>query len=92
LEFEDASKLMIPICMNNGLTWNLIQKYKDKLNWSSQIGLVSSHPNITFDIIINNPDFGWNTDSVSDNPNINWKIVKDNPDYPWVMYKLIHRL
>ena len=41
---------------------------------------VSLNENVTFDIILNNPDKPWNWVNISMNPNITWNIIKDNLD------------
>jgi hypothetical protein len=44
---------------------------------------LSSNPNITWDIITDNPDKEWDYGFVSLNSNITWEIVNANPDKPW---------
>ena len=43
--------------------WNFLMKYEDKLNWYN----ISQNPNITMEIIENNPDKPWNWDCISRN-------------------------
>ena len=45
--------------------------------------MLASKSNITWDIIVENPQFNWNYHYVSMNKNITWEIVKNNPDKPW---------
>ena len=46
-------------------------------NWQT----LSRHPNMTWDIIINNPSYPWNDyfGDLSQNPNITWDIIQNNP-------------
>ena len=44
---------------------------------------ISQNPNITWDIIINNPDKPWRWCGINQNPNITWDIIINNPDKPW---------
>ena len=44
---------------------------------------ISKNPNLTWEIIKNNPDKSWNWDEISANSNITWEIIKNNPDKPW---------
>ncbi len=46
------------------------------------------NPNITFDIIQDNPDKPWDWLGISRNPNITWKIIQDNPDKNWSWYNI----
>ena len=41
------------------------------------------NPNITWEIIQNNPDKNWNWKWISKNPNITWDIIQNNPDKDW---------
>jgi hypothetical protein len=45
--------------------------------------LLSQNPNITYEIIQQNPDKGWNYNYLSRNSNITYKIIQQNPDGPW---------
>ena len=47
---------------------------------------ISCNPNITMDIIKDNPDKPWDWYYISYNPNITMDIIKDNPDKPWNWY------
>ena len=49
------------------------------------MGLVvlSYNPNITWDIVQQNPDKPWNWAYLSRNPNITWDIVQQNLDKRW---------
>ena len=55
--------------------------------WGSYNQL-SINPNITWEIVRDNPDKKWNFSVLSSNPNITWEIVRDNPDKPWSYYML----
>ena len=37
--------------------------------------------NVTWEIVISNPNFPWIC--LSFNPNITWKIIRENQDKPW---------
>ena len=43
-------------------------------------GVYHRNPNITWDIIQNNPDKDWNWYWYIINPNITWDIIQNNPD------------
>ena len=43
--------------------WNFLMKYEDKLSWD----YISQHPNITMEMIENNPDKPWNWKGISKN-------------------------
>lgn len=58
------------------------ENFGDELSEIDYIYL-SSNPNITWEIIQNNPDKPWNYYHLSANPIITWEIVKNNPDKPW---------
>ncbi len=61
---------------------NFLMKYEDKLNWS----WISSNPNITMEMIENNPDKLWNWSWISLNPNLTMEIIENNPDKPWIWH------
>jgi GTP-binding protein EngB required for normal cell division len=50
--------------------------------------MLSANPNITWDIVQQNPDKPWNWYVLSGNPNITWDIVQQNPDKPWELEML----
>ena len=52
-----------------------IDKY-DRFDWNS----LSCNPNITWEIIQNNPYMNWNWTNIFKNPNITWDIIKYNPN------------
>jgi hypothetical protein len=58
----------------------LYNKYKNEY-WNYDD--LSLNPNITWNIIINNPDKPWNYAFLSKNINITWNIVKNNPNKEW---------
>ena len=45
--------------------------------------MLSSNPNITWEIVRDNLDKPWDWFVLSINPSITWEIVRDNPDRPW---------
>jgi len=45
--------------------------------------VLSENPNITFDIVKNNPQIPWSYIHLSGNPNITFDIVRENPEIPW---------
>ena len=56
-----------------------IKTYEErKFNWY----WLSQNPNITWDIVKNNPDKPWDWYRLSKNPNITWDVIKDNLDKP----------
>ena len=59
--------------------WNFICKYSHKVDWKN----ISSNPNITIEIIGNNPDKPWDWVFISANPNITMEIIDNSPDKPW---------
>jgi len=51
-----------------------------------RVGIIigcQKNPNITYQIVQENPEKGWNYDNLSRHPNITWEIVQENPDKPW---------
>jgi hypothetical protein len=46
------------------------------------------NPNITLEIVQNNPDEPWDWHGISKNPNITWEIVQKHPEKPWCWYEL----
>ena len=44
---------------------------------------ISMNPNITIEMIQNNPDKPWNWSSISRNPNITIDIILEHPDKHW---------
>jgi len=67
LEFE-------AFCQNRSLKWKTIEK-NHKLFRRSPYG-VSRNPNITTEIVVSNPDWGWCFGVLKDNPNINFEILR----------------
>ena len=59
--------------------WNFLMKYEDKLNWYN----ISYNPNITMEIIENNPDKPWDWYDISYNPNITMEFIEKYPEKPW---------
>ena len=51
----------------------------DEWNWSS----LSVNPNITLEIVQQNPDQPWEWTGLSMNPNITWEFIQQNLDKPW---------
>ena len=54
-----------------------------KLPKSYEDWCISTHPDVTLDIIRANPTYKWNWKAISVNLNITWDIVCANPGYPW---------
>lgn len=54
-------------------TWNLIKTYPNLTEWDWFY--VSINSNITWDNILNHPDFNWNMIGISKNPNLSWKEI-----------------
>ncbi len=48
--------------------------------------MLSQNPNITWEIVKNNPEKPWDYSMLSKNTNITWEIVQNNPDKPWNYY------
>jgi hypothetical protein len=44
---------------------------------------VGRNPNITWEIICDNPQIKWSWYAISSNQNITWDIICKNPDKPW---------
>jgi hypothetical protein len=51
--------------------------------------LLSNNPNITFDIVRNNPEIPWNYYNFNANGDISWEDVRANPDFPWDFKRLL---
>jgi hypothetical protein len=92
---ERLNNYMLPwkylpnISYNLSFTWNHVLNYSTAYilgrltnspwNWN----IISHHPNITMEIIANNPDRDWNWKKVSKNPNLSLTFIKNNLDKPW---------
>ena len=57
---------------------SILQK-ETRIDWGS----LSHNPNITLEIIQQNPDKPWYWYSISYNSNITWEIIQQNLDKPW---------
>src|SRR5271166_2603133 len=44
---------------------------------------LSENPNITWEIVMQNPNKSWDYNRLSENPSITWENVMQNPDKPW---------
>ena len=69
---------------NLSINWNYIKKDLESKNpkiWNFK--LLALSPNITWEIVRDNPSYPWSYDYLSQNPNITWEIVKDNLDKAW---------
>lgn len=64
---------------NSFVTWDMIKKNPEQWDASG----VSHNPNITINIIKNNPRFPWDWYWVSSNKNVTWRVVLNNPDIAW---------
>ena len=49
---------------------------------------LSANPNITWDIVLANPDKAWDYNCLSQNPNITWDIVSAHPDKAAMVVKM----
>ena len=49
---------------------------------------LSSNPNITWEIVENNPQIKWDYYELAENPNITWEIVKNNRQIKWNYFQL----
>ena len=58
-------------------------------DWCGDWTYVSRNPNITLQIIKDNPDFPWDWNNISRYQKICIKDIKDYPDFPW-NYKHLH--
>ena len=52
------------------------------------LSVLGVNPNITWDIVQNNPDKLWDYTWLSHNPNITWEIVEANQDKQWNYFEL----
>ena len=60
--------------------WKFIENNIDKSwNW----GLLSSNPNITFDIVLDYPNKPWDWRQLSRNQNITFDMIQSHPEKPW---------
>ena len=60
--------------------WKFICDHEDNINWFD----ISKNPNITWEIIQDNPDKDWGWYGISQNPNITGDTVQNNPDKDWL--------
>ena len=65
---------------------DFVSKYIEILDArpDSILNMITSHNDITWDIITKYPNINWNWSWLSRNPNISWSIIENNPDKPWV--------
>jgi len=69
---------------NPAISWEFIRD--NDYPWTDNVNM---NPNITFDIVKQNPDFKlFNPIIISKNPNITVDIVKNNMDYSWDWWNL----
>lgn len=66
------------------IDWKDIVKNPD-MRWHSD---KYKNPSLTLDIIINNPNYPWDFDSISANPNLTWDFVLSRPREKWNLYYL----
>lgn len=61
--------------------WGNMLKIKEKYGITEDnfYKLISSNPNITWDIISKNIDKPWDWYDIKNNPNITWDVIRDNP-------------
>ena len=98
----DKIKLKYFILKNPNVKWDNIKQTSDgswilvvsqheymhlsEYTWSPLY--LSQNPNITWQIVKDNPTFPWNYRMLCGNPNITWNIIEENPDkfdaYDWI--------
>jgi hypothetical protein len=74
------------LCLNPNFEWGFIEKQlKDdpEIKMWRILYIISSNPNINWEIIKNNSDLQWNLTGVNRNPNITIKHVLSNIDWKW---------
>ncbi len=74
------------LCLNPNFEWGFIEKQlKDdpEIETWRILLIISSKPNINWEIIKNNPQLQWYLASVNRNPNISIKHVLSNIDWKW---------
>ena len=59
----------------------LLNKHVPEFKWDWNA--ISQNPNITWDIVANNPDKPWYWYAISRNPNITMDIIANNPNKLW---------
>ena len=72
---------------NPNLTLDILNSFKintDCFNWNT----ISKNPNITMNLILNNPTKPWIYSQISENPNLTIKILKTNPTKQWDWNKI----
>ena len=91
---KEYNKWLVDFCKySNGFNYHYMAKIKwnrefSKLPENCDWAYISSHPNITWDIIKANPGYQWDWYAISSHPNITWDIIQANPDSPWNWRKL----
>ena len=60
--------------------------YKNDITYNWCKDNLSRNPNITFDIIKNNPEIQWSWSMISENKNITMDIIENNPHCKWDLY------
>lgn len=64
--------------------WKTLAEIQKSKNSNSFIPSFSYNPNLTFEIVKNNPEIEWNWNVISKHKNITWDIIKNNyDDYNW---------
>lgn len=73
----------LPYFLHNiNTTWELFLSLRNKCSKSAGIYL-SENPNVTWEIVQNNPDINWSWPGLaSENPNITWDVIKNNLNKP----------
>lgn len=62
------------LASNKGITWTDFNDYIEYFNLED----FSSNPNVTLDIVLDNPDIEWDYDKISMNSNITWEMIQSN--------------
>ena len=73
------------------ITWlkeiaSKIKNIPDKTNVGSCWWLLSCHPNVTWELIKEFPEYPWCLCSFSKSPNLTWNIIVENQDVNWNWY------
>ncbi len=74
------------LCRNNGLSWDIIVNNLDKFG-----NYISKNPNITLDIVRNNPQLNWNFYKMSYNSSITLELVEEFINEDWDFWVLVEQ-
>ena len=79
--YGDTQQLISNFCLHPCLTWEFIEKYSNNFWYVPYY--IPQNPNITMDIVKNNPQFPWKYESLSKNPNLTWEYISSTKDQKW---------